>query len=58
MCEGKNGVYTENFTLPLVSQGRQYLYYDKDIPLDEFRILVDATDKIVRDFNNFSDNST
>jgi len=36
----------------LLSQERRYIKYTRDIPLEEFRILVKATDKLVRDLNS------
>jgi hypothetical protein len=34
----------------LFTQGRCYLYYERDIPPEEFPDLVEATDILVRDF--------
>jgi hypothetical protein len=40
----------------LFAQGRRYLKYERDIPLDEFRVLVAATDRLVRDLNEQENN--
>lgn len=36
----------------LFSESRRYVYY-KDIPLQDFKILIEATDKMARDFKKF-----
>ena len=39
----------------LFTQEKRYLKYTRDIPLDEFHILVDATDRLVRELNAYKE---
>ena len=49
----RNTIDTIPFVRQLFTQGRQYLNYERDFPLEEFRILINATDKLVREMNDY-----
>jgi len=46
----KKRIMSLTYIKRLFAQGRRYLYYERDIPPEEFPDLVDATDKLVRDY--------
>jgi len=49
----RNTIDTIPFVRQLFTQGRQYLNYERDFPLEEFRILINATDKLVREMSDY-----